>query len=392
MEINKDKEEYIFILFFAGKFGSFHRTSLAVNLGNCVYPNKVLVIDRPIDPLITLIRNKERYSQKLFRRIKESNVYLLTPWLFIHDQLLFKMPDWLKKFSFILFNQQIKTALNKLDTDKLKKIAWIMHPDLIDYLKYVPHDYIVYDSYDEFIVPKAVKGVEIREKELMKKADITIAVSKYLKENKEKLYPGKKIIHSSNAVDINLFFKQEYFVPEDLKKIPKPIIGFVGDITDKIDLNLVIYIAEKRPDLSFAFVGEISSGLKKELPDKIKNLYFLGRKAYHNLPDYTRYFDIGLIPYNLEINTAYIRSISPLKLYEYLCSGTYVVSTAIPEVVDFAGTKIGKTMVAVGHSKEEFLEKIEDFLKLEKKDLSRDEINSISWDNRLGYIINNMDL
>jgi hypothetical protein len=384
MKINKNKEEFIFIVIITGKFDNLHRKSFIENLAKYIYPNKVLIINRPIDPFITLIKNRERFSESFFIQSNESNIYVLNPWLFIYDSLLLNLSKSLKNFSFIIFKKQITKVLNTLNVLKLKKIVWVMHPDLIDYLEYLPCDRIIYDCYDEFIVPIAVRNIELREKKLVEKVNLTITISKYLKENKEKLYPEKKIIYSPNAVDTDLFFNSKKFIPDDIKKISKPIIGYVGNVKEEIDLELIKYLAIKMPSISIVFVGQISKDLKQEIWTKLPNIYFLGKKVYSDLPNYIDFFDIGIIPY--KVNNSYIKSISPMKLYEYLGLGIYVVSTPVPEVVDFSLTEIGKKNVKVAYNKEEFLENILNFIKLPKKKLLETDINSISWNNRFNSI------
>jgi glycosyltransferase involved in cell wall biosynthesis len=71
----------------------------------------------------------------------------------------------------------------------------------------------------------------------------------------------------------------------------------------------------------------------------MSNVYFLGQKGQTEVADYVAALDVGLLPYELNIET---ENISPLKMYEYLALGLPVVSTAIPaalrhrDIVDVA--------------------------------------------------------
>ena len=71
------------------------------------------------------------------------------------------------------------------------------------------------------------------------------------------------------------------------------------------------------------------------VPGSPDNVHFLGQKPASAVPDYVAGFDVGLLPYRLNLET---RHISPLKLYEYLAAGKPVVSTPIPAALPFSDT------------------------------------------------------
>src|SRR5205823_13577165 len=69
-----------------------------------------------------------------------------------------------------------------------------------------------------------------------------------------------------------------------------------------------------------------------------RNVYFLGRKPYADLPRYAKAFDVALMP--LKVNELTLAS-NPLKVREYLPAGLPVVSTAIHEVERLGLCRIG---------------------------------------------------
>tara|TARA_B100000315_G_scaffold237038_1_gene253434 strand:- start:658 stop:1236 length:579 start_codon:yes stop_codon:yes gene_type:complete len=148
-------------------------------------------------------------------------------------------------------------------------------------------------------------------------------------------------------VDTTHFSKalsSDTLVPNDLKDIPKPVIGYSGAVDERLDYKLIERLAEKNSDFSFVFVGPIIKVQKKNLPVK-KNIYYLGAKEYHTLPSYLKGFDIGFMPFALSPVT---KMISPTKTLEYLAAGCRVVSTPVPDVVsDF------KRTVRIGHNADE---------------------------------------
>jgi len=62
------------------------------------------------------------------------------------------------------------------------------------------------------------------------------------------------------------------------------------------------------------------------------NLHFLGAKTTLELARYAQHFQVCLLPYRVD---GYTKFIYPLKLHEYLASGTPVVGSRISTLRDF---------------------------------------------------------
>jgi glycosyltransferase involved in cell wall biosynthesis len=62
-------------------------------------------------------------------------------------------------------------------------------------------------------------------------------------------------------------------------------------------------------------------------------VHLLGKRPFTELPSYGRLFDVAIIPFRINELT---RSVSPIKLKEYLAMGKPVVSTPLPAVVEAA--------------------------------------------------------
>jgi glycosyltransferase involved in cell wall biosynthesis len=122
--------------------------------------------------------------------------------------------------------------------------------------------------------------------------------------------------------------------PADLRHIPHPQAGFVGNITEnRIDFPLLAELARRRPDISLVLVGpgeleQVRTRYFAALP----NVHLLGAKSYTQLPLYIRGFDVCLIPYTL--NT-FNQGTNPIKLYEYFALGKPVISTSVPSMLKY---------------------------------------------------------
>ncbi len=123
---------------------------------------------------------------------------------------------------------------------------------------------------------------------------------------------------------------EEDCITVPLQNIPSPRIGFFGLLNSWLDFNLLSKIAIDFPEWSFVFIGP--SQLPSSALPSMSNIHYMGPVSYDHLPFYARYFDVALIPF--QINPLTI-SVNPLKLLEYFSLGLPVVSTPLPEVTKY---------------------------------------------------------
>ena len=189
---------------------------------------------------------------------------------------------------------------------------------------------------------------------LAEESDVVVATSQLLydtlaERRKDNLY----LI--GNGVELEHFVKARgpLDVPDDMKGITGPIIGYVGAIAEWFDFALLERLLKDRPALSYVLIGPVLSGGRNEvnrLQRDYTNLHVLGKREYDLLPNYLKCMDVCLIPFRI---TPLTRAVNPNKLYEYLAAGKPVVSTPIEEVKGFTRT------VYVAETNDEFLSCIE---------------------------------
>lgn len=189
-------------------------------------------------------------------------------------------------------------------------------------------DVELFDAFDNWlkfpmfsdIYPSLRKGYQT----FSDKADVWITNSEENKNFFEREFGASNCTVVKNGVDVERFSKA-YPIPEDLKNIPRPVIGFGGTITHLFEVDLFNKIMSDHPDKSFVIVGKV---LDKEVFNKLNkapNLHFLGNKHYDEYPSYVKNFDICIITYHSG-NKAH--GGDSLKFYEYLASGKNMVSTS----------------------------------------------------------------
>jgi glycosyltransferase involved in cell wall biosynthesis len=127
--------------------------------------------------------------------------------------------------------------------------------------------------------------------------------------------------------------------PRDVSPIRHPRIGYTGVIKKQLDWPLILELARRHREWSFVFVGpksphpEILAAIK-ELSRRT-NVYLLDGKSIREPPAYPQHFDACFMPYRVN---EYTNNIYPLKLHEYLASGTPIVSSPIRSLRDFSST------------------------------------------------------
>ncbi|MDQ3810225.1 MAG: glycosyltransferase, partial [Chloroflexota bacterium] len=106
---------------------------------------------------------------------------------------------------------------------------------------------------------------------------------------------------------------------------PRPLIGFVGGLSQWVDLELMAYLARARPSWSFALIGPVTIDTRpvQERP----NVHVLGPRPYATVPSFLAAMDVALIPFRQERVTFHA---DPIKAYEYLAAGLPVVATDLP--------------------------------------------------------------
>lgn len=396
-----------FVVFLAVDFDDFFRRHLIKALAEQLQDrSKVLCVNRPICLVVTTIKHRKKmigWLKRLFHedgslRKLSDNLYFYTPFVFLHDQLAPKIP-FLRKANRWILSYQLRNVIKKVGLNKDYLFTWIFNPYQVDYMNLLNQKYLIYDCYDEFLAPTNFKNIaklrwmEENEERILRKADIVLAASEPIANSRKKW--NENIYVLPNAADIEHFAlanAEHTEIPIEMRRIPKPIIGYVGTINERTDFHLVLDIAIHRPNWSIVFVGSYVPTSRDFFRNDLfirarqqNNIYFLGPRLYDAVPSYIKAFDVCLIPY---LNSEFNQNCSPIKLYEYLATGKPIISTDIAQVRCFS------KVVSIAHSYEEFVLNIEDALREDNEELARRRYQSVlehSWDNRASEILKIID-
>ncbi len=189
----------------------------------------------------------------------------------------------------------------------------------------------------------------------IQQADLSIATSRQLQKDLSSL-SGKEVAYIPNAADFDNF-KKAYLgkppLPDELKEIPGPLIGYTGNICHRLDYDLIKAICLAHPEKNLVMVGPRNHWKSTTIDlDEIDNLHFVGPKAIEELPNYLAHFDLLILPFLCNEVT---KSIYPLKINEYLASGKPIVASPFSEDIKDFGE-----FITLAKTPKEFVKGIED--------------------------------
>ena len=275
-----------------------------------------------------------------------------------------------------LLRFQVKRAMRKLGFQR--PINFVFNPAAAVIAGELGEDQIIYYCVDEYTAFTGVSSSSLAELEqqVMRRADIVIVSADLLYQSKAPFNDHTVIVR--HGVDFDHFRKAldpHTVVPEDIARLPRPVIGFFGLIADWVDLELMALVARHFPQGSLVLLGKATTDTR--VLEEVPNVHLFGRRPYEALPAYCKGFDVALMPFRINELTL---NANPLKVREYLAAGLSVVSTAIPEV-EVLG------LCRIGHDKESFVREVENALTDPGPSLARSEmIRTESWDARIDEV------
>jgi glycosyltransferase involved in cell wall biosynthesis len=209
-------------------------------------------------------------------------------------------------------------------------ILWVALPTAGPVLSFLDHPRYFYQAADRHAAyPGARREViQLCENQLAAGASFCVTSSELMAAELSKLNPRSYCI--DHGVDFTHFDQHSVPAPEELKHIRRPIIGYLGGITEWVDQEALATLAARRRDWSLVLVGKdyVRTDGLLQLP----NVYSLGPKPYEEVPRYIAGFDVCLMPRKLNEWQIYA---NPLKLLEYFCIGSPVVSSALPQIMEY---------------------------------------------------------
>jgi len=350
--------------------------------------NRVFYIEN-INPALNL---NFSFIPKILKRIRKilfgansrktkqiPNLTVITPFVLPFRN---KLAEFINKKIFI----RLLYLLLKIHGIK-KPIVWtyLATPAAIELISGITPQFLVYDCVFDIAAHRDYpKDTVNYEKRLIKSADLVFTDNSFLFKRCRQINPQTYLVQP--GVDFELFSNpKEIPGPEVFQNINKPRICFFGGIDAiRIDLTLIKYIAEKRPDWNIVLFGPV---IKTDVSSlKLNNIFFMGTLEHEELPSYLKEIDVLILPYKI---IPFSESIFPAKIFECLATGKQIVSTPLRQLNSFP-----QDVIKIASGNEDFMLAIEKYLNTPEPDevdrrlsLAREN----SWTKRLTLIQSIMD-
>jgi glycosyltransferase involved in cell wall biosynthesis len=291
--------------------------------------------------------------------------------------------DSVRRLNAQLLPRTVGRAVHRLGLHNL--VLWSFVPQAEVLLEPLSPSRVLYYVTDDHAAKPGIDAASFRaaEDRFARRADVILASAPELVKRMRTLNDN---VHYAPAVtDARRFASALEPGPVDdaLESLPRPRVLFVGAIlAATIDIDLVVGLADLRPDWSFAFVGPVGQGDPRTNIDALRekpNVHLLGSRPNERLPELLRGADATIIPYRVDHQ---MRSVFPMKTYEYLAAGRPVVSTPLQTLTDLPDVILASTAEQFAQSLTEAIDNDTPQVRAERSARAQ----SHSWESRLEQI------
>lgn len=248
----------------------------------------------------------------------------------------------------LIFLRTVCETMRNLDN----LVLWNFYPDDVHLASLAKREGVVldvvYDCVDNFTSQNDIidRILKTNEKKLIRIADYVFVNSSALFKLKKKWRNDITLV--PQGFDENNFRKKTGMMKRlyhaDLYRIPRPRIGFVGNLTYRLDYPLLFDLCKSLPSCSFVFTDSYlefpNEDMYKNTTAEIEKLRTLDNVYF--IPSYTNktiakfiisVMDICMIPYDHML--PYNEYCYPMKVFEYFYMGKPVLSTPIAQLKRF---------------------------------------------------------
>ena len=171
-------------------------------------------------------------------------------------------------------------------------------------------------------------------------------------------------------------------VPAEIDRVGHPLIGYVGNLSSRLDIELLDALATARPAWQFAFVG--SAHLDPAILElrRHANVHFLGVRPHREARRLMAGFDVALIPH---LDNEMTQAMNPLKAFVYAGVGVPVISTPIANLGELEG------LITVADGVDGFLGAIESHLTRPRPPVDRARLEPHTWKARTAAVFRLLD-
>ncbi|MBU0974834.1 glycosyltransferase [Patescibacteria group bacterium] len=359
--------------------------------------NKVYIIYHTESLSIKEILKKIISKQVINFSKNINNIYYLHPIYLIPGKRI----KLIKNINSIIYSITIQLILNLKYLNAENHLIWMFFPQLVQFIEVrLPFWKVITDIVDFHTSPNSQKQKKLtKQKQLLLKKSNIISVNSHSLKNQFKILTNKPIAVVPQGFNYKNF--QNIKQKSNIKlKTYKHLIGFIGQISQRLDFDLLKNLIRQNQQWNFVFIGlkhhEPNISINKnhnflknfEELTKYKNCMWFDSQPKDEIGSIIQQLDVCTIPYDISYD--FNRYCYPMKLFEYFYMKKPVVSTPIEELKQ---TKF-KNLIKIGDTANEWEKHIKLLLKkpwpkeYQKKQQQLAIDNS--WKNKvnsIGYII-----
>jgi len=243
-----------------------------------------------------------------------------------------------------LFSPLLRARLNRsfppaTEIESRDAAPWIIapYPWAAGITRAIPSQRLIYYNLDDYVLyqPERAASILSQEGELVRRAALTICLAQTQVDSLRARFPerAESILHFPLGAVENLLNPTPSKVPNGR------VVGYIGNLIDRVDWRLVAAVASRVPDVKFHFIGGLdgfSGGgvdanweIDRDKALALPNVRHLGPIVQDDVGRYYWNFDLNWIPYDL--GHAFNQASCPTKIMDGLASGRPVLSTDVPE-------------------------------------------------------------
>lgn len=299
----------------------------------------------------------------------------------VRHKYLFRVPLSGRVFIFNIATQIINRIYFSFFIKKFNPdVIWLCGPELSQFIPRKYHYKFVYDCMDDHIsfVPSSKKNKGLKKKEayVSNTSRLIFVSSLSLKEKLVERYslPAEKVVLLRNA------FNGKIIEAESVQRSDEKFhIAYIGTISNWFDFDLLVTVTSKFSNLVFDLYGPIDVDQKVYADNN--RIIFHGSIPHEEIYDQIKDCNALIMPF---IVNELIKSVDPVKLYEYINYEKNIICIRYPEIERF------EEFVHFYNNDNEFIEIIKVLMYDNKIKYNSEQkikfLSKNSWESRLDII------
>ncbi|MEM1108229.1 MAG: glycosyltransferase [Planctomycetota bacterium] len=200
--------------------------------------------------------------------------------------------------------------------------------------RYVRHDVMIHDCLDPSFDrdPDAEAAWWEREREVLSKAELVFGSAESLLDEMRKYHA--KVFRLNNACapeEYSVEYMQSAERPAWWPDDQRPVVGYLGSLDWRVDLDLLQATAARCPEVRFVLAGRVIPEVSEACSeiDRLENVSVVGPVSVEDGRYLLQNCGVGIIPFRV---CAMNDAINPVKLYAYSLLGKPIVGTTVREL------------------------------------------------------------